>query len=134
MLRPTDPQPVSTTLVLELRRPLLDERRHAFLLIFGREQRVEHAALEAHAFGKRRLERAVDALLRRIDRRQPHAGDGLGDLHRLVHQARRRHHARDQARALGLGRIHHAAGQDQVHRLGLADRAGQPLRAADARE
>ena len=62
------------------------------------------------------------------------AGDGLGDLHRLVHQARRRHHARDQARALGLGRIHHAAGQDQIHRLGLADRAGQPLRAADARD
>ena len=34
--------------------------------------------------------------------------------------------------ALGLGRVHHAAGQDHVHRLGLADRARQPLRAADA--
>ena len=43
-----------------------------------------------------------------------------------------RHHARHQAGALGLGGVHHAAGQDQVHRLGLADRARQPLRAADA--
>ena len=45
-----------------------------------------------------------------------------------------RHDARDQAGALGLGRVHHAAGEDQVHRLGLADRARQPLRAADARD
>ena len=67
-----------------------------------------------------------------IKRDQRHAGDRLGDLHRLVHQARGRHDARDEAGALGLGRIHHAAGQDQVHRLGLADRARQPLRAADA--
>ncbi len=56
--------------VLELRRPLLDERRHAFLLVFRREQRVEHAALEQHAFGERRLERAVDRLLGRKHRRQ----------------------------------------------------------------
>ena len=34
--------------------------------------------------------------------------------------------------ALGFGGVHHAAGEDQVHRLGLADRARQPLRAADA--
>ena len=81
---------------LELRRPLLDERRHAFLLVFGREQRLEHAPLEAHAFGQRRLEGAVDGFLGGIDRRQSHAGDGLGDLHRLLHQARRRHDARDE--------------------------------------
>ena len=35
--------------------------------------------------------------------------------------------------ALGLRGVHHAAGQAQLHRLGLADGAGQPLRAADAR-
>src|SRR5713226_6491492 len=49
--------------VLELRRTFLDERRHAFLLILGREQRVEHAAFEADAFGERGLVGAVDALL-----------------------------------------------------------------------
>ena len=43
-----------------------------------------------------------------------------------------RHDAGDEAGALGFLRVHHAAGQDQVHRFGLADRAGQPLRAADA--
>ena len=36
------------------------------------EQRVEHAPLEAHALGQRRLERAVDRLLRRQHRRQRH--------------------------------------------------------------
>ena len=56
--------------VLELRRPLLDERRHAFLLVLGREQRVEHAPLEAHALGERRLERAVDRSP------SPHSTDG----------------------------------------------------------
>ena len=40
---------------------------------------------------------------------------------------------RDQARALGLGGVHHPAGQAHFHRLGLADRARQPLRAAHAR-
>ena len=34
--------------------------------------------------------------------------------------------------ALGLRGIHHAAGEDEVHGLGLADRVGEPLRAADA--
>ena len=43
-----------------------------------------------------------------------------------------RHDARHQARALGFRGIHHAAGEDEVHGLGLADRVRQPLRAADA--
>ena len=43
------------------------------------------------------------------------------------------HHPRHQAGALGLGGVHHAAGQDHVHGLGLADRARQALRAAHAR-
>ena len=41
--------------------------------------------------------------------------------------------ARDEAGALGLGRVHHPAGQAHLHRLGLADEAGEPLRAAGAR-
>ena len=82
---------------------------------------------------KRRLERAVDALLRDHQRDQRHAGDRFGGLHRLVHQARRRHHARDETRAFRLRGIHHAAGEIEIHRLRLADRARQALRAADAR-
>ena len=42
------------------------------------------------------------------------------------------HDAADQAGALGLGGVHHAAGQRHVHGLGLADGARQALRAAGA--
>ena len=44
-----------------------------------------------------------------------------------------RHDAGDEAGALGLRRVHHPPGEDQVHRLRLADGAGQALGAADAR-
>jgi hypothetical protein len=60
------------------------------------------------------------------------AGDRLGGLQRLVEQLGGRDHARDQARALGFLGVHHPAGEAHFHRLGLADRAGQPLRAAHA--
>ena len=49
--------------MLERRRPLLDEGAHAFLLVLGGEQGVEHPALEPQPFGERRLEGAVDASL-----------------------------------------------------------------------
>ena len=44
-----------------------------------------------------------------------------------------RHHADHQIGALGFLGVHHPPGQAHFHRLGLADRAGQPLRAAHAR-
>ena len=50
----------------------------------------------------------------------------------LVEQGVGGHHPRHQAAAFGLLGVDGAAGEDQVHRLGLADRAGQPLRAAHA--
>ena len=56
--------------IAELRRPLRDEGRHAFLLILRGEQRVEDAALEQHALGERGLEGAVDRLLGGHHRRQ----------------------------------------------------------------
>ena len=37
--------------VSEIGLPLLDEGGHAFLLVLGGEERMEDAALEAHAFG-----------------------------------------------------------------------------------
>ena len=58
----------------------------------------------------------------------------FGDGVRLVEQRVGGHHPRHQAGALGLLGVHVAAGQDQVHRLGLADGAGQPLGAAHARQ
>jgi hypothetical protein len=46
----------------------------------------------------------------------------------------RRHDARHQPRAVRLLGVHVAAGQNQVHRLGLADSARQPLRATHTRQ
>jgi hypothetical protein len=93
---------------------------------------VEDTALEAHTLSEGRLEAAVDRLFRRYERRLRQRGNGFGDLDRLLHQACRRHHARNQAGALSFRGIHHASGQDQVHGLRLADRTGQALRPADA--
>ncbi len=61
------------------------------------------------------------------------ARDLVGDLHRLVHQLRRRDDAADQPRTLGLLGVHAPAGEAEFHGLGLADGARQPLRAAGAR-
>src|SRR4029079_11478125 len=55
--------PRATLAVLEVGLPLLDEGRHAFLLIFRGEQRIELAPLEPRAFGERRGEAAIDRLL-----------------------------------------------------------------------
>ena len=76
----------------------------------------------------------LTAFLGGEQRRQRHRRDGLRHLHCLLHEARGRHHPRHQSGALGLGGIHHASGQDQIHGLGLAERARQPLRSADSRK
>ena len=56
-----------------------------------------------------------------------------GGLQRLGDQIGGRHDAADQPGALGLGGVHHPAGQAHLHRLGLADGAGEALRAARCR-
>src|SRR5258708_12031319 len=55
--------------VLEFRFSLLDERRHALLLVLGREKGVKQPPLEEHPFRDRRLVRAVDRFLRHHHRR-----------------------------------------------------------------
>ena len=59
-------------------------------------------------------------------------GDRLGGLQRLVEQVGGGDDPGDEARALGFLGAHHPAGQAHLHRLGLADRPGQALRAAHA--
>src|SRR5947208_127538 len=132
-LRPRIPLSPFFLSILEDGLSLLEKRGHAFLLVLERELRVEHAALEQHALGERRLVGAVDRFLDHHHDRQRVAGDFLGHRHRLLHQLVERHDARDQAGALRLLRVHHARGQAQVHRLRLAGEARQPLRAAEAR-
>ena len=59
-------KPLST--VLPGRSALVDEGVHAFLLVLGGEEGVEHAALEHHAVGQAALEGAVHRLLGRHHR------------------------------------------------------------------
>src|SRR5881392_3233633 len=63
--------------VLELRFSFFEKRGHAFLLVLERELRVEHAALEQHALGERRLVGSVDRFLDHHHHRGRVAGDFL---------------------------------------------------------
>ena len=69
---PSPPPPVSLT--------LLDEGRHAFLLVFGAEQPVEQAPLEINSLGEAHLERGVDLLLGSDRGERRHRSDELGRL------------------------------------------------------
>ena len=118
--------PGCSDLMLELRLALVHEGVHAFLLVLGGEQRVEQrgartARRRPAALSKARFTHSLAIItlgpLKLADRQR------RGQ--RLVHQLVRRHDARDQAGALGLGRVHHAAGQHHVHRLGLATARGR---------
>src|SRR6202035_2041081 len=64
-----------TSLPVPIHRPsLLDERRHAFGAIFQRDGGMKQFTLDVEAFGKRRLERAVDGALRHLVRGARHRG------------------------------------------------------------
>ena len=73
---------------------------------------VEH---ETHEFG---LGQAYPVL----------AAYGSVKLHHLAHEI-----SQGDASSFRLVGVHHPAGQAHFHRLGLADRAGEPLRSAHAR-
>src|SRR5215467_2176783 len=95
---------------------------------------MEDAALELYPLRETAFECAIDRFLARQNRWQRHICNRLGDFHGLIHQARGRNYTRNEAGPLGFRRIHHAAGQDQVHRLRLAHCSGEPLRAPNARD
>src|SRR5579875_167355 len=113
--------------ILEVRGSLLDERLHAFFLVRQGEGRMKEASLEADTLGKRGLVGAIDSLLRHEDRRPGERRDHLGRLDRLGQEIAQRQDAADQAGTLRLRRIHHAPGENHLHRLRLADKAGQAL-------
>ena len=88
---------------------------------------MEDTALEEDALRERGLERAIEASFRssgRLAAKSPRSSRPPSSLRPSDSPAAPRAH---QARTLGLVRVHHAAGQDKVHRLRLADRAGQAL-------
>ena len=90
------------------------------------------AAPSARPCGQRRVVGLVDRPLRRRHGERRHRRDLRGERERLLEGRLRGHDPRDQAEPLGLARVERASGQDQLHRPRLADRAGQPLRAARA--
>ena len=71
--------------------------------------------------------------LRRHHARERHPGNDGRDPDRLVDQFGRGDDARDEARALRLGGVHHPPGQAHLHRLRLSDQPGKALAAAHAR-
>ena len=124
----------SSSAVGEFCGAFLNKRRHAFLLPFGGERRVEHPPLVANALGEAGLEGTIDALLG-----EEHGGPRqrrnvlrCGD--RLVDQRLGRNDARDEAHSFCLFGVDHPAGEDHVHRLRLANQARQSLRGAGARQ
>ena len=95
-----------------------------------RKARMEFAAFEQDAFSERRFERAVYAFLQGHERGCGERGDRGGKRQGLFAQGLVVHDARDEAVAVGFFGVEHARGQAHVHRLRLADGAGQALRAA----
>src|SRR5688572_7888545 len=69
---PSPMKPIRILSPLPLRRALVDERAHAFLLVLAAEQAVEQPPLEDDALGKAGLERGVDHLLGRDRRERGH--------------------------------------------------------------
>jgi len=72
--------------VAPVRFPFLSESSHAFFLVFGGEEGLEHTTLEEEALRKTQLLRLVNALFADRDRRSRLLGDFLPDLDRLVHE------------------------------------------------
>jgi hypothetical protein len=105
--------------MLENRFALLNKRGHPLLLILRSEQRMEKAALEMHAFGKRRFVCTINRFLDHHHRGQRKLSDGRGRSHCLVKQGRCGNHPGDQSSALCLGSVHEAGGQTEIHRFRL---------------
>jgi hypothetical protein len=107
--------------------PLLDECGPALLLVLGGEQAPERLALLAHPFGQGGVEGGVHRLGRGGQR---HAGEGRHlacDVGYRIREALDRQDPGDQTGPLSFLGAHHAAGEDEVHRLVLTDGAGEAL-------
>ena len=87
----------------EYRRPLFDERLHAFQLIGRAEEAVEDVALMGHAIGQPGFESAVHAGLGQHHAGPAQSADHFARSQGLVQQLGHRHHAAHQAGTLGLG-------------------------------
>mmetsp|Transcript_11737 Transcript_11737/g.26772 ORF Transcript_11737/g.26772 Transcript_11737/m.26772 type:complete len:309 (-) Transcript_11737:157-1083(-) len=125
--------PKVVSLVAPIWLPLLDEGLETLAPVVQAPGRVEEATLQPEALSEGRLLRRVYALLGKRGNRRRHRGDLLCRLDGLVQDSATGEDLRHEARLLGLGSSEHVPREDQLHRLGLAHGADEPLRAADAR-
>src|SRR5262249_20911966 len=124
------PSPAGGLASLELGRAPLDEGGEAFIRVLRGPREQERAPLERDPGGQGSLEGLVDRLLGEPDRKRALRRDLARNPLRLVEPGFPGDDACDQAELERLGRAEHAAGEDQVHRDGLADGASQTLGAA----
>mmetsp|Transcript_23312 Transcript_23312/g.40485 ORF Transcript_23312/g.40485 Transcript_23312/m.40485 type:complete len:241 (+) Transcript_23312:2883-3605(+) len=93
---------------------------------------MEYAPFKQEPLAQRHFEGPVHCFFDRHGRDHRLLGDFLCRTHRFFDQFFGRHDAADQPCALCLFGVHKTAREVHVHRLGLANGAGQALGAADA--
>src|SRR5688572_25495041 len=108
---------VSPRLVaLELRRPLLEERRHPLPHVVRRAERAEGVGLELQPLIDRQVEPAERHVEREAHRERAALQDLVHDLARLRQELRLLEDVVHEADPQRLLRAHGLAGEDQLHR------------------
>ena len=102
--------------MVELRLPLLSEGGHAFLLVLGGEQRVEHAPFKQHALGKAGLKRGVHRFLGHHRHRLGFGRNHLGGLQRLLDDVRAGDNAKFGQPEINLGVLPGMGGSQRLTR------------------
>ena len=114
--------------------PLLNERRHALLLVLCCKGRVEDAALKANTLGERHLKRSIDGLLSHGNDRLAVRGNLRAHGDGNVDGRRCRDYLGDEPGRERVLRRQTVSCQNELHGLRLADRADEALRATATRD
>mmetsp|Transcript_14881 Transcript_14881/g.42109 ORF Transcript_14881/g.42109 Transcript_14881/m.42109 type:complete len:230 (+) Transcript_14881:139-828(+) len=113
--------------------PLLQEGRHAFLLIVSCEQSMKQPSLQRQTVLQRQFLRRIHGLLACLHAQSALARDGFRNIQRPLHQFIIREYLRSQSAAVRFIRRPKFSRQRPQHGLGLANGTRQPLRASRPR-
>src|SRR4029077_14975541 len=119
---------------LELWRPLLEERRRAFLLVFRARAEAEIRGLQGEAFSLAPFEPLVHGLEGERDGQGRVREDLVQHLLRARDQLRGGNDLVDETDAVGLLGGDRVPGEDELQGPALADQAREPLRPAASGE
>src|SRR6266480_3432500 len=122
------------SLAFEVRLAFFAERGHALFPVLGSETLSEERRLDVQPFGEAHVETAVRGVDRQFDRRRGIRIDLVQDGFRPRNEVVLGNDFVDQADPVGLLCVDHFGAENQVQGPSLADQAGQPLRAAVARD